>query len=75
MTGGVIYIADRDGSLKKKNNPASIVIGDLAEDDVRTLKALIQRHHQYTGSSLAADLLAGFDKEIKPFKKISPLAR
>ncbi|MEK6699999.1 MAG: glutamate synthase large subunit [Nitrospirota bacterium] len=73
MTGGVLYIPDDNGSLLRKINTSSVVMHDLVDDDVRTLRTMIENHRTYTRSVRAAELLADVDEIPGRFKKILPI--
>ncbi|KAF8066383.1 Glutamate synthase [NADH] [Scenedesmus sp. PABB004] len=74
MSGGIAYVYDPDGELPGKAN--ADVKGDLfpVEDysDVKSLKALVQRHLKHTGSETARRILLNWDKERPHFKKVFP---
>ncbi|HWR73553.1 MAG TPA: glutamate synthase-related protein, partial [Nitrospirota bacterium] len=73
MTGGVLYVLDDNGSLLRKINASSVVMHELVDDDVRTLRTMMEDHRRYTGSVRAAELLAGVDEIPGRFKKILPV--
>ena len=72
MTGGLIYIADADGRLESRINKAYVKVDKLDEPDIERLKTLIEAHHRHTGSSLAAEMLADFNRVAGIFKKVVP---
>ncbi len=72
MTGGVIYLPDRDGSLARKINASSVEIRELDESDHASVRSLLDSHHRYTGSPRAGEFLSTFDKPITSFRKIVP---
>jgi len=72
MTGGVLYVPDRDDRLKEKINTAYVAIRDLNDEDLRALKGMIQSHFNFTGSLRAQELLADFNGSAGRFRKISP---
>jgi glutamate synthase domain-containing protein 3 len=72
MTGGVLYVPDQDDRLKEKINAAYVAIRDLNDEDLRTLKGMIQSHFNFTGSLRAQELLADFNGSAGRFRKISP---
>ena len=72
MTGGVIYIADRDGGLYDRINSAYVTLVELDSSDISRLKDLIEAHHRLTGSPLAKKILSECDKDLRTFKKVVP---
>jgi glutamate synthase domain-containing protein 2/glutamate synthase domain-containing protein 1/glutamate synthase domain-containing protein 3 len=58
MSGGVVYLLDANlGRL----NRSYVSAGDLSEADATTVKRLLERHREVTGSRIASELLAEFD--------------
>ena len=41
-------------------------------EDIETLKSLISRHQEYTGSEVAGNILADWDVSLKKFVKVMP---
>jgi glutamate synthase (NADPH/NADH) large chain len=72
MTGGVLYVLDRDDRLEEKINTAYVAICDLNDEDLRTLKGMIQGHFNFTGSLRAQEILADFNGSAGQFRKIAP---
>ena len=48
-------------------------MGDMLRFDAERLRILIERHHQFTGSQRAAEILADWDKALKSFVKVMPI--
>ncbi|CAA0824674.1 Glutamate synthase 1 [Striga hermonthica] len=75
MSGGIAYVLDADSTFRSRCN---VELVDLApveeEDDVLTLRMMIQQHRRHTGSQLAKDVLADFDALLRKFVKIRPYA-
>ena len=42
------------------------------EEDINELKGLVERHLQFTESTVAAKLLADWDQSLKQFVKVMP---
>jgi len=74
MSGGVAYVWDPDEKLRARCNMQTVELEPLAEDeDVAELKSLIDKHHRYTGSTVAADILANWGRAIGQFVKVMPV--
>jgi glutamate synthase (NADPH/NADH) large chain len=58
----------RQRSLSVENNG----MGDPLRFDAERLRILIERHHLYTGSARAAELLGDWDKTLAAFVKVTP---
>lgn len=74
MSGGIAYVIDPDGSFESNFNPAIADLLDVepgSEDD-KSLKFMIEKHLEYTGSKVAEKLLADWDNSVSQFKKVFP---
>ena len=75
MTGGVIYILDRQGVLQHRVNKASVRIEPLERDeDVSQLRDMVIAHFRYTGSMRADDIITDLNDALPLFKKVVPLS-
>jgi glutamate synthase domain-containing protein 3 len=73
MTGGVIYVQDRDGMLERRINSASVRIEALDPDeDADELRDLVIAHFRYTGSMRADEIITDLNSALRSFKKIVP---
>jgi glutamate synthase (NADPH/NADH) large chain len=73
MSGGVAYVLDINNDLKEHCNTEMITVSNIDNDnEAKQLKALIRNHKEYTGSTVAADILKNWDKSLKMFKKVMP---
>ncbi len=73
MSGGVAFVLDEDGTFASRCNRGMVELFPLEEeDDVSTVRLLIQRHLQYTGSSVAERLLADWETARGMFVKVYP---
>jgi glutamate synthase domain-containing protein 3 len=71
MSGGVAYVLNADGTFERRCNTGLVDIEPLEEaDDVELVLQMLGAHHRYTGSTLAADLLA--DWTPSRFVKVIP---
>jgi glutamate synthase (NADPH/NADH) large chain/glutamate synthase (ferredoxin) len=74
MTGGTAFVYDPNGELKRKVNPADVVILEAVwdDDDGRAAVSLIKKHLELTKSPLATRLLAAWDAERQRFVRVVP---
>ena len=72
MSGGIAYLYDRDGDVDRCVNPEMVAIETLSDTDREQLKAIIERHRDFTGSQSAERMLASWSVEVSKFKKIMP---
>jgi len=73
MTGGILYVLDQDSLLKEKINTSYTMIRELSDEDLRTLKGMLESHYAYTKSPRAREILDDFDRSVNIFRKVSPL--
>jgi glutamate synthase (ferredoxin) len=73
MSGGLAYVLDEDGSFSGKCNPGMVELHPLEEPgEIAQIHALLVRHHQYTGSTVARRLLDNWDDAVGKFVKVMP---
>ena len=74
MSGGIAYVWDRDGSFHERFNDGMADLLSVRPDseDAEEVKALIENHLKWTGSSVAAGVLANWDVAVREFKKVMP---
>ena len=73
MSGGVAYVYDADGDFAGHCNMSMVELDPMEEHDFATLKDLIRRHHEYTGSTVASRILASWSDAAANFKKVMPV--
>ncbi|MDB2622106.1 glutamate synthase large subunit [Flavobacteriales bacterium] len=73
MSGGIAFIYDKDKTFEEIScNPEMVDLVDLTKEDRAELKALVEKHQEYTDSALATRLLGNWENEIKNFVKVFP---
>jgi glutamate synthase (NADPH) large chain len=73
MSGGVAYVLDEDGTFKSRCNMGMVELHDLADAaEANQIHALLVRHHQYTGSTVARRILDSWDEHARKFVKVMP---
>jgi glutamate synthase (NADPH/NADH) large chain len=70
MSGGVAYIYDPGGTTQKRVNTDLVALEPIADDT--QLRELVERHHELTGSGVAARLLASWKDELASFVLVMP---
>ena len=73
MSGGLAYVLDEDGDFAKVCNKEMVSLGHLEdEQEVALVRRMIERHVQYTRSSLGMKVLDAW-KELHPrFVRVVP---
>jgi glutamate synthase domain-containing protein 3 len=69
MTGGVAYVTEW-----RQLNADSVVAREVPGEDAVELRALVEEHERRTGSKRAAELLADWDRAVKTFRQMVPVA-
>ncbi len=72
MSGGVAYVLDEDGTFPTRCNKSMVDLEPLDDTDLSTVRALIQRHFDYTHSQVAWRLLSGWRDTQKRLVKVMP---
>lgn len=73
MSGGIAYVYDEDNKLYRNLNKGMVLMEKVEnKTDREELKAIIEKHFEYTGSKKAESILANFDDNLSKFKKIIP---
>ncbi|PIN20515.1 Glutamate synthase (NADH) [Handroanthus impetiginosus] len=73
MSGGIAYVLDIDSSFRSRCNMELVDLDPVEEqDDILTLRMMIQQHLRHTGSQLAKQVLADFDSLLPKFIKVFP---
>ncbi len=74
MSGGIAYVWDMTGDFNLKCNLATVELESIdrgSDEDVQ-VKTLIQRHHDLTGSTAAAEALQDWDGFLSHCIKVMP---
>ncbi len=73
MSGWIAYVWDVDAAFSRRCNMGMVDLFPVKEaKDVLELKGLIERHLQYTGSSVAKGILDHWEQVLPKFVKVYP---
>jgi glutamate synthase (NADH) len=73
MSGGIAYVYDVNGKFSSHCNHELVDLYHVEEeDDIITLKMMIEQHRRNTGSVLAKNILSDFDNHLPKFVKVFP---
>jgi glutamate synthase domain-containing protein 3 len=73
MSGGIAYVFDETGMFDGNCNLEMVDLELVRdEEDERELRALIERHHYYTGSARAREMLDNWRACVPLFLKVFP---
>ena len=72
MSGGIAYVYDRDRGFKARCNLELVDLDEMSADDEEEVRGLIGEHAQRTGSLVARNVLAAWERERARFVKVMP---
>jgi glutamate synthase domain-containing protein 2/glutamate synthase domain-containing protein 1/glutamate synthase domain-containing protein 3 len=72
MSGGVAYVYDTRRSFEGNCNLELVDLEELGEEDISEVQALIKEHAQRTGSLVARNVLASWERSAERFVKVMP---
>ncbi len=72
MSGGLAYIYDISGKFSENCNMEMVDLEPMEDDDMETLKSLLNEHALATGSSVAKFILSDIENQKQHFIKVYP---
>ena len=73
MSGGIAYVVDWDGDFATRVNTDMVGLEGLTNaDEITEVKAMIQRHADYTNSDLAWRVLIRWNELLQRIVKVMP---
>ncbi|UBM59724.1 glutamate synthase large subunit [Marinilongibacter aquaticus] len=72
MSGGLAFVYDKEKNFADKCNPEMVDLEESDEHDLDTLKGMITKHMDATGSTVAKAILDNWATESKNFVKVYP---
>jgi glutamate synthase domain-containing protein 3 len=73
MSGGIAYVWDPQEEFPVNCNMGMVELEKVENgEEIAELRALIEKHQQHTGSTVAADMLARWDEVLPQFVKVMP---
>lgn len=73
MSGGVAYIFDPNNEFPSKCNMGLVGLEKLTDsEEISSVKKIIQTHVERTKSTLGADILSNWEKNVSSFVKVMP---
>ena len=73
MSGGIAYVYDVNKTFRDNCNTEMVDLDDCTLDDKNELFIMIQKHLEYTGSSVAKFILEDLDNQLQHFVKVFPI--
>ncbi len=73
MSGGFAYVWDRDKTFARNCNQNMVDLVALDDPaEIKEVRTLIEKHKNYTGSTVADNILKNWDSVLKQFVKVYP---
>ena len=73
MSGGIAFVYDEDGDFESRCNPQMVGLERLEEtEDLELVRGLLERHREYTESTVATRLLKDWPRAAARFVKVMP---
>ena len=72
MCGGFAYVFDIDGDFAERVNPARVDLERLQLEDLEVVQQMIRKHHRYTRSERAREVLDKWEDCAPRFVKVHP---
>ncbi|KAF3766236.1 glutamate synthase [Cryphonectria parasitica EP155] len=74
MSGGIAYVLDKDHDFMSKLNTEMVEACSIDDpQEIAFVRGMIEDHHHYTGSELAARILVDFNRILPRFVKVLPV--
>ena len=73
MSGGIAYVLDEDKTFSTRCNLGMVALESLESSDHDVIKSLLEKHQRYTGSKIAAEILANWETASAKFVKVMPV--
>ena len=72
MSGGIAFVYDEDGTFPPLCNTGMVDLKPLQEKSVLQLRGLIEKHAEYTQSTVARKILDIWEASLEKFVRVMP---
>jgi glutamate synthase (ferredoxin) len=73
MSGGIAYVLDVRDDFRSRINTQMVAMERLEDErEIETIRAMIERHLEYTGSDCARRVLADWEASVRQLVKVMP---
>ena len=72
MSGGIAFVYDEDGTFPSLCNTGMVDLKPLREKSVLQLRGLIEKHAEYTQSTVAQKILDNWEASLEKFVRVMP---
>jgi glutamate synthase domain-containing protein 3 len=74
MSGGEIYVYDPEGTLELRLNRQLVASYEPLAAQLESLRRVIRRHLEATGSNRALEILSSWEETSANFHRVAPVA-
>jgi glutamate synthase (ferredoxin) len=73
MSGGIAYVLDEKGDFARRCNETMVQLTSVEDaEESESIKNMVFRHAEYTGSSRATQALLSWDEWLEKFVRVIP---
>jgi glutamate synthase domain-containing protein 3 len=72
MCGGIAYVLDLDGAFRDRVNAERVDLEPLTAEDEQVIQRMVRKHHEYTRSRRAEEVLRKWNTFAPKFVKVFP---
>jgi glutamate synthase domain-containing protein 3 len=73
MSGGIAYVLDEKGDFGRRCNKSMVQLTSVEDaEELESVKNMVFRHAEYTGSSRATEVLLSWDEWLPKFVRVIP---
>jgi len=72
MSGGIAFVYDEDGTFAQRCNLEQVDLKPMNEKSIADLRLMLERHVEYTGSTVAEGILENWDEALARFVRVMP---
>jgi glutamate synthase domain-containing protein 3 len=72
MCGGIAYVLDLDGGFRDRVNLERVDLEPLTAEDEQVIQRMVRKHHEYTRSRRAEEVLRKWNAHAPKFVKVFP---
>jgi len=72
MSGGIAFVYDEDGTFPSRCNTGLVDLKKLSEESIPQVRGMLERHVEYTDSSVARRILDNWEASLDKFVRVMP---
>jgi len=72
MSGGIAFVYDEDGTFASRCNMGMVDLKPLHRESIPELRRMVERHYEYTQSTVAKQILENWQTSLGKFVRVMP---